>query len=900
MSDIVEIASLGRPFRLGCLYDRRNEKVVTGVTLWNEKTLQENLVVQKSESYSTEITVEDSFKEKTSALNIDGNLKLSLLVEVVELSGSCLYLQDRKSSKREASVNLRFKSTSKFETLATKLLRNIKYPEMIHQDVATHVVTGIQYGADAFFLFREKVSSSEDAKKWEVKLKAELHKVFSCLPPTGLAAGGEKSKEKEGARMTCRYHGDITLQKTPTSVEEAIECYQSFMTLSREGCVPKRIHLFPLQKLVERPAGMVREISMGVVNDVETFLEGLHEIKMKANDLAESSVCDRFRGIKAQLNTFRSHLERFKSDLQEKLVPLLKSARASGEEEIILSGLVREKRSSPYNLEKLTDWLENKESGIKTLENCLKQLTGIKMSFSPHGFDSVLLDLDAQHVLCFRFKVIPRTDSYLRLMSRYLNEEEIETSPDEIPSSWHENRKCWQNLRVGLEYFRDVFRAYKRGGSRERGFHFVMTQDGGGDVLSHDESDGDSPYEIVYYHNGKERPNLPPWKPGTPKAQTVTGDSISVTWDPPAFGAESVRGYLVSYKSDVDERWDEHEVRGHTTEATLDHLSSSTNYVFKGVASWFMDETGWRGIGVLYLNPPKYSFFRAINDVFQDISDGEEVNMGYGTWGGIENRVFLFQGKKTFVVPVARKSSWIPPSDQSVRSLPSLTSPFYVFKATCLVPCPVPENRFYLFGGMSEDEKRSLSDAGVFIPSEGGGTWLPLPPLPRKIAGAAGTSLKDGSVITVGGLDFETNEMLRTVYLFDHREDGRYQPLQDIPEPISRAAATVWRDTHVVLTGGVTGNGVDSSQVRLFDLRAGKWEVSSTWPCLQSTRIFHGLGKDTRDRVVALGGLRFGPLHTMEVLETNGVEQEGGHTWKWDEYPLPHSIKSCLFPRVLL
>ena len=83
----LEIACLGRPFHLGSLYDRRSDSLVPGITMWNQKTLDENLKSSPHESFRSEIIAEDDFSKMTSALDIDGSLKLSFLCGLVNVKG---------------------------------------------------------------------------------------------------------------------------------------------------------------------------------------------------------------------------------------------------------------------------------------------------------------------------------------------------------------------------------------------------------------------------------------------------------------------------------------------------------------------------------------------------------------------------------------------------------------------------------------------------------------------------------------------------------------------------------------------------------------------------------------------------------------------------------------------
>ena len=73
----LEVAAVGRSFGLGMLYDCRSDTIVPGPTLWDFKELQNNIrTIDKSFASST-VTVSDTHKAKSNALNISAELKVS-------------------------------------------------------------------------------------------------------------------------------------------------------------------------------------------------------------------------------------------------------------------------------------------------------------------------------------------------------------------------------------------------------------------------------------------------------------------------------------------------------------------------------------------------------------------------------------------------------------------------------------------------------------------------------------------------------------------------------------------------------------------------------------------------------------------------------------------------------
>ncbi|XP_042072237.1 stonustoxin subunit alpha-like [Haplochromis burtoni] len=95
-SFVLEVAALGQPFSLGMLYDARRGKLIPGVTLWNNKTLQKKPVEHNQHSSEFHINLTDSIEKKSALLDVNGSLKASFLGGLIEVEGSAKYLNDRK------------------------------------------------------------------------------------------------------------------------------------------------------------------------------------------------------------------------------------------------------------------------------------------------------------------------------------------------------------------------------------------------------------------------------------------------------------------------------------------------------------------------------------------------------------------------------------------------------------------------------------------------------------------------------------------------------------------------------------------------------------------------------------------------------------------------------------
>ena len=188
----------------------------------------------------------------------------------MNVEGSAKYLDDRKSSKRQARVSLKYWSTTRVEKLTMEGLGNVQYPRVFDEGIATHVVTGVLYGAEAFFIFDRHVTESENYRDIHGHLKV-LIRALPGLNVEGTANVGIKETEREDLkRFECKFYGDFLLKQNPSTFEEAIKVYRELPQLlgseKNENTVAKKVWLYPLSKIDSKAARIVREISSSLVN----------------------------------------------------------------------------------------------------------------------------------------------------------------------------------------------------------------------------------------------------------------------------------------------------------------------------------------------------------------------------------------------------------------------------------------------------------------------------------------------------------------------------------------------------------------------------------------------------------------------------------------------------------
>ena len=279
---------LGIPFQLGMLYDCRNDRIVPGVTLWDEKLLKAALSESLQPSASFEVSAEDNLSKKMFNLGVEANLSLSVMSGLVKVAGSAKYLDDRKSSNNQARVTLKYRCTSKFQQLTMEQLAtsNIQHPDVFDKGTATHVVTGVLYGAEAFFIFDREVDSDENFREihgnMEVMVKA-LPSINEIKGSADLNISDQDKRQVE--KFNCKFYGDgFVLKSNPSTFQAAVKVYKELPTYFGEGgknAVPVEVWLYPLSSLNSRAACMVREISISLVTQTQQDIEAIDDMDMR-------------------------------------------------------------------------------------------------------------------------------------------------------------------------------------------------------------------------------------------------------------------------------------------------------------------------------------------------------------------------------------------------------------------------------------------------------------------------------------------------------------------------------------------------------------------------------------------------------------------------------------------
>ena len=478
-NEVLCLPCLGRPFRLGMLYDFCQDTIIPGLTFWNPETLAKATEEKKDAdpdqtSYSFEVLTEDRLSDKMFHLDAGPNLELSVLGGLVSVSGAAEFVKDRKQTKNTARVTLRYKCTSRFESLSMEHLAKLDHKNSFDYTNATHVVTGLLYGAEMYFVFERRVESGENFFKIHANMEALIKKFPKVA--IGFESKGEIEVEKDDReflkKLQCKVYGDILLEKNPTTGKESTEIYKNIPQVLKEknmrNTIPKKVWLYPLCNLAkqhgvkEKPPPIVREIHSTFVEQSERFLEDIHDIILRTNEIQDKIICKSCKTFNSQLVRFKTMVMHYKQRFQKQIAEYALKVRAGDLDEKI-PDILEQVFSSKFLFSPvlLDQWLDMKEKEIVIMEETvkffkndwketeeLKDSDGLKFALQPGKLEKIVHSFKFDRVVSFEF-IINQKNAFLSAMEKYLQKEEVPKSS--VTMSWCMDTK---NLRKCAKLFK--------------------------------------------------------------------------------------------------------------------------------------------------------------------------------------------------------------------------------------------------------------------------------------------------------------------------------------------------------------------------------------------------------------------------------------------------------------
>ena len=323
----------------------------------DEKMVESTDIFGTSFAYTTEFNNE----EKLKRLELTAQLKLSAMLDLIQLEGSGKFLKLEKRSSRVAMAALFQTITTKYEEIS---ITNVKFQDLVDFDLldkinATHVVIAIQWGGKMIVTVQDTNINYEDTLEIEGRLGVNLQAWFAQI--SGDASIQFTDKEKNEMKSYKFFmNGDVLPDSTPTTLIEAFALMDNISYSLKKGNSgkgkPIQFKLTPLSLLKtlwsknQKANILINRIEDEIIDECIQLLDKMDVLKQNINDLkTDLNKYDKFIpktivNISVLPKKFPNVITKAKTDLSKILVQIrsgtMKSTDLQPQYELITKNII--------------------------------------------------------------------------------------------------------------------------------------------------------------------------------------------------------------------------------------------------------------------------------------------------------------------------------------------------------------------------------------------------------------------------------------------------------------------------------------------------------------------------------------------------------------------------------
>ncbi|KAI9559909.1 hypothetical protein GHT06_013916 [Daphnia sinensis] len=378
----LRIPVLGRKFTLGTLYDARNDIAVPGSdTVCSEDALGA-FKTTCNESVDYSLIPSDKLSEKLNDVGVKGLLQISILADPMENQGSLQYLKKNKNEFHESTVHVRchYRTATKEFTSGQLDEAKIRYL-LVAPTTATHVITKIQYGAEATFTLTKRLDETDDEHEANSLLKACAKNLIDILR-------GNEECVPDSTNVECRLEGDFLLPKTFTTYEETKQFAKNFTHVLSNSIkvvgnepplgTPCIAWLYPLASMHENALQNETSDVLECVQQIENY----DEVEAKLDYLLNDPLAKKLNPFYEKLRHFQRHFTLFRNDHKIELKEMVVNLRSGLVQIDNLNQLVQRINNEQFvwNPKRLISWLKGKFKELCTMRKYQEHIHQLTLS----------------------------------------------------------------------------------------------------------------------------------------------------------------------------------------------------------------------------------------------------------------------------------------------------------------------------------------------------------------------------------------------------------------------------------------------------------------------------------------------------------------------------------------
>lgn len=369
--------ALGRYEELGSLFDARTDDFI-GAKLFRKSINKKSSYYSSIESTPSkyEYINKESYENKFSKLYIDGELSVSILLNMVTLGGSGKFLKNNKETQKSNKFSIISNNQTRIEKIN---LYDDEIKELISEDAlnninATHVVIGIVWGANIIVSMEYNDTETKDNKEINGYFNAYCDKIKGVLSLGGKVGANFNDEVKiSDKNLTINIDSDIEITE-PTSVKEAlnlIKCFKDKIAKTNNGDgIPLEYILQPINQQVFPKLKITRNIQYLNENTIKYIQDTFEKLLQKK------------QAFKDNLDDF----EKYSSYLPVKLIEKFQDKETNFSRSEInfkdtLKQILIEVRSCNQSLSRIESFIQENNNIIKELDQLTNDFYNLKKKF---------------------------------------------------------------------------------------------------------------------------------------------------------------------------------------------------------------------------------------------------------------------------------------------------------------------------------------------------------------------------------------------------------------------------------------------------------------------------------------------------------------------------------------
>ncbi|KAK3493368.1 hypothetical protein B0T13DRAFT_50003 [Neurospora crassa] len=325
--------ALGLNIQLGMLYDARSQQFFSGISLWKDSEMNATQAVDDKKVQNADYRYTYSLDEARSdnSLNIEGSLALDL--KAFSAEGSAKYLNEKKSSKHEARLNVSCIIERRTRRIPMEVLSNMTYEKQLDNPLYTHFVSEVVEGASATLTFVRSCSSEKEAKEITGKLKIKV----ASIPVGGSAeVDSEEGSEKLMENVKISYSGATAENVASLKDAQRVAHEMSLKLMTQMETL--KYKLLPLSLLNGKVNKLIRIIDIRLLTKTAEALKAGNEATLSLKEIAADEVFQKtFPSIRKQISNFRNAFAAAETDFTSQvrdLLPELRDGNTNANEKI--------------------------------------------------------------------------------------------------------------------------------------------------------------------------------------------------------------------------------------------------------------------------------------------------------------------------------------------------------------------------------------------------------------------------------------------------------------------------------------------------------------------------------------------------------------------------------------